>query len=141
MSASLWILPSADMDFWKINNEEMSVIIKWTRNCFEDYKELAYQFYECGYKTFEDVIKNGYDNIKSDMDYIVQALHNLGGEASYPEIYAEYERISGVQLTHGRKAGIRKSIEDHSSDSLNYKGREDLFYSVYGLGNGVWGLR
>lgn len=57
MSASLWILPSADMDFWKINNEEMSVIIKWTRNCFEDYKELAYQFYECGYKTFEDVIK------------------------------------------------------------------------------------
>ena len=42
------------MDFWKINNEEMSVIIKWTRNCFEDYKELAYQFYECGYKTFED---------------------------------------------------------------------------------------
>ncbi len=70
MSASLWILPSADMDFWKINNEEMSVIIKWTRNCFEDYKELAYQFYECGYKTFEDVIKNGYDNIKSDMWFL-----------------------------------------------------------------------
>lgn len=58
------------MDFWKINNEEMSVIIKWTRNCFEDYKELAYQFYECGYKTFEDVIKNGYDNIKSDMWFL-----------------------------------------------------------------------
>lgn len=70
MSASLWILHSADMDFWKINNEEMSVIIKWTRNCFEDYKELAYQFYECGYKTFEDVIKNGYDNIKSDMWFL-----------------------------------------------------------------------
>ena len=70
MSASLWILPSADMDFWKINNEEISVIIKWTRNCFEDYKELAYQFYECGYKTFEDVIKNGYDNIKSDMWFL-----------------------------------------------------------------------
>jgi|GEM_PF-328585 len=70
MSAFLWILPSADMDFWKINNEEMSVIIKWTRNCFEDYKELAYQFYECGYKTFEDVIKNGYDNIKSDMWFL-----------------------------------------------------------------------
>lgn len=70
MSASLWILPSADIDFWKINNEEMSVIIKWTRNCFEDYKELAYQFYECGYKTFEDVIKNGYDNIKSDMWFL-----------------------------------------------------------------------
>lgn len=85
-------------------------------------------------------IKEGMIDMKQ-LDYIVQALHNLGGEASYPEIYAEYERISGVQLTHSRKAGIRKSIEDHSSDSLNYKGREDLFYSVYGLGNGVWGLR
>lgn len=85
-------------------------------------------------------IKEGMIDMKQ-LDYIVQALHNLGGKASYPEIYAEYERISGVQLTHGLKAGIRKSIEDHSSDSLNYKGREDLFYSVYGLGNGVWGLR
>ena len=37
MGDSVWIWPSADMDFWKINNEETSVIIKWSRNCFEDY--------------------------------------------------------------------------------------------------------
>lgn len=66
MSNFLWIWPSADMDFWKINNEETSVNIKWSHNCFEDYKKLAYHFYECGYNTFIDVIESGHDNVKSD---------------------------------------------------------------------------
>lgn len=70
MGDSVWIWPSADMDFWKINNEETSVIIKWSRNCFEDYKALSYHFYECGYKTFADVIESGHDNVKSDMWFI-----------------------------------------------------------------------
>lgn len=68
-------------------------------------------------------------------------MKNLGGKANYAEIYEEYERISKVRLTLGRKAGIRKNIEDHSSDSMNYKGKEDLFYSVHGIGSGNWGLR
>lgn len=77
----------------------------------------------------------------TQVEYIVQALRNLGGKGSYSEIYSEYEQITGITLTSGRKAGIRKSIEDHSSDSMNYKGDEDLFYSVYGIGKGAWGLR
>lgn len=32
-------------------------------------------------------------------------------------------------------------MEDRSSDSAGFKHREDLFFSVYGLGHGVWGLR
>ena len=70
MGDSVCIWPSADMDFWKINNEETSVIIKWSRNCFEDYKALSYHFYECGYKTFADVIESGHDNVKSDMWFL-----------------------------------------------------------------------
>jgi hypothetical protein len=31
-------------------------------------------------------------------------------------------------------------VESHSSDSANYNGK-DIFYSVEGLGKGVWGLR
>ena len=72
---------------------------------------------------------------------IVQSLKNLGGVAYYSDIYTEYEQISGMTLTAGQKAGIRKCIEDHSSDSLNYKGKDDTFYSVDGLGSGRWGLR
>ena len=75
------------------------------------------------------------------LENIVQALKNLGGSAYYSDIYKEYERISGVSLTAGRKAGIRKCIEDHSSDSLNFKNKDDIFYSVDGLGSGYWGLR
>ena len=75
------------------------------------------------------------------LDIIVKALENLGGKGTYSEIYAEYEIITNSKLTYGRKAGIRKTIENHSSDSMNYKGNTDLFYSVCGIGNGVWGLR
>lgn len=77
----------------------------------------------------------------TQLQIIVLAIRNLGGKATYSQIYEEFEKISGTTLTQGRKAGIRKNIEDHSSDSMNYKGKEDLFYSVYGLGNGTWGLR
>jgi hypothetical protein len=37
---------------------------------------------------------------------------------------------------------VRRAIEDHSSDSENYRtGRLDLFYSVGGIRSGRWGLR
>ena len=72
---------------------------------------------------------------------IVQALHNLGGRAHYSQIYDEYEIITGREMTPSLKASIMKTIEDHSSDSRNFKGSDDFFYSVYGLGQGWWGLR
>ena len=77
----------------------------------------------------------------TQLEFIIQSMKNLGGKASYSQLYDEYEKISGINLTPGRKAGIRKNIEDHSSDSMNYKGKGDLFYSVHGVGNGTWGLR
>lgn len=70
MSDSVWIWPSENMDFWKINNEKTAITIKWSKNCFEDYKELSYHFYECGYKTVIDVIESGYNNVKSDMWFL-----------------------------------------------------------------------
>lgn len=60
------IWPSDDMNFWKINSDENKVMVKWSHNYFEDYKLLAYQFYECGCQTFDEVIRSGHDNIKSD---------------------------------------------------------------------------
>lgn len=72
MDDYLFEWPSEDMDFWKIIDKEMSVNIKWSRNCFEDYKKLAYQFYECGYKTFLYIVKDGKnDNEKPDMWFLV----------------------------------------------------------------------
>ena len=77
----------------------------------------------------------------AQLDDIILAFRKCGGSAPYAALYDAYEKITGRTLTPGVKAGIRKCIEDHSSDSANYKGKENLFYSVEGKGKGVWGLR
>lgn len=75
------------------------------------------------------------------LETTIQALRNLGGKAVYADIYDEYEKICGHNITDIQKAGIRKIIEVNSSDSKAYNGRNDIFYSVDGIGKGVWGLR
>ena len=70
MKELTWLCHSSNMSFCKINSETTSIAIKWSHNCFEDYKVLAYQFYECGYKTFDEVIGNGHDTMKSDMWFL-----------------------------------------------------------------------
>ena len=72
----------------------------------------------------------------TQLECIIQALRNLGGKANYRQIYREYENICGISLTKGQEAGIRKTIEDNSSDSQNFKGKNDIFYSVNGMGKG-----
>jgi hypothetical protein len=73
-------------------------------------------------------------------DDIVTALTNLGGSASYDDLYAEIGRIR-TSLPDSWKAVVRRRVQDLSSDSAGFKGGEDLFFSVDGLGAGVWGLR
>ena len=74
------------------------------------------------------------------LEILIFIIKDLGGKAAYKDIYSEYEKRTGKVLTCNTKAGIRKLIEDNSSDSANFKGN-DLFYSVFGKGKGVWGLR
>lgn len=75
------------------------------------------------------------------LDNIILALKKIGGKGRYSEIYLAYEEITGLEMTDGRKAGIRGTIERFSSDSDVYEGKGDFFYSVEGKGRGVWGLR
>jgi len=75
------------------------------------------------------------------LDDIILALENLGGLASLQDIYREIERIRAGRLSEHWQANVRAIIEDFSSDSLRYKGKRDIFYSVEGIGRGVWGLR
>ena len=72
------------------------------------------------------------------------ALSNLGGTAPLPQLYEEVRR---VRLAHGDtvppslKEVVRKELEYNSSDSTHWRGTRDLFFSVEGIGQGVWGLR
>lgn len=72
---------------------------------------------------------------------ILEALLSLGGAGTYDEIYAEVAaRRTG--LPKAWQEIIRRTIQEASTDSAAYRpGSEDLFYSVEGIGHGVWGLR
>ncbi len=76
------------------------------------------------------------------LNYIETALINLGGVSTYSQLYDEIELIrSNDELSTNWKATVRGVIERHSSDSEAYLGKKDIFYSVDGLGQGIWGLR
>ena len=76
------------------------------------------------------------------LDRVREILQLRGGEASLREVYDDMERLHGIVMTRGRQAGIRKEIERHSSHSALWDGfRPDVFYTVAGIGRGLWGLR
>ncbi|MDQ2153672.1 hypothetical protein [Limosilactobacillus fermentum] len=58
--------PSPDMDLWKISNKDYSVLVKWSHDCFADYKKLSYRFYSCGYTTFIKVSSDMNNHVLSD---------------------------------------------------------------------------
>ena len=68
------------------------------------------------------------------------AMENLGGIASLSDIYAEVKKVREGPYPSSFTATIRGTIENNSSDSAKFKGN-DIFFSVKGLGSGVWGLR
>ena len=72
---------------------------------------------------------------------LIQAFQQIGGEGHYIDIYDAVEKIKGKEnLTKSWKASVRGEIERFSKDSEKYNGKDDLFYSVNGIGKGIWGL-
>ncbi|WP_136657105.1 HNH endonuclease [Nitratireductor sp. XY-223] len=72
------------------------------------------------------------------------ALQNLNGKAQLKRLYEEVRSVrttAGLSTPTSLNAIVRKELEYNSSDSSNWQGRRDLFFSVDGLGAGVWGLR
>ena len=61
--------------------------------------------------------------------------------APLADIYEELRRLRPKPHPQNFDAIIRRTLENNSSDSDSYSGTNDLFYSVDGIGGGVWGLR
>jgi hypothetical protein len=70
MGLSNYFWPTDDMDFWKLINQEYQVEIRWSKDTFIDYRDLAYVFYKSGFHTFKNIIESGHDNVKSDMWFL-----------------------------------------------------------------------
>lgn len=75
--------------------------------------------------------------------HIVEALSELGGQAHLDEIVAKVVEIVPDHEAVDPAASVRARLQENSSDSHRFKGRNDLFASVYGLHAkaGVWRLR
>ncbi len=72
---------------------------------------------------------------------IIKALEILGGHAYYKDIYEKFSEIYCGELSKTWKKSIQSVIERHSSHSSVYKGGEDIFESVEGIGKGHWALK
>lgn len=75
------------------------------------------------------------------LDDIQQALAKLGGVASLEQLYGELKRLRRSSTTPKWRTTVRGIILKRSSNSTSFRGPDDLFYSVEGIGSGVWGLR
>lgn len=74
------------------------------------------------------------------VDDVYEALRALGGRAALMNIYREVEkrrRLGNRSVPKTLEATIRRTLEDHSSDSANFRG-EDLFANT---GRGEWKIR
>lgn len=75
------------------------------------------------------------------LEDVVKGLQNLNGVGSLAEIYEELRKLRAEPHPDSFDAIIRRTLESNSSDSEAFNGKDDIFYSVDGLGSGNWGLR
>ncbi len=79
---------------------------------------------------------------KTWLDWVVEAMAQLGGDAVYEDLYNQIQLIRPSPFTKQWKATVRKTIENNSSDSDNFReNNQDVFKSVGGKGSGHWALR
>ena len=74
-------------------------------------------------------------------DEIEAALKELNGSGSLKEIYdiiEKRDKLPSIHTNANWKDNVRATLQRHSN-STSY-GKKDIFYSVYGLGEGYWGL-
>lgn len=75
------------------------------------------------------------------IETIVTALRSLGGRARPAQIAAEIRRLFPGPHPRTLLNSVRGRLQECSSDSTLFLGKRDLFYSVHGIGGGIWGLR
>lgn len=71
------------------------------------------------------------------VDEIISAFRVLGGAARYDDLYEYIALTTTRDLTKQWKATVRRTIEDHSSDSKNFRSVDHFRHVEVGF----WGLR
>lgn len=74
---------------------------------------------------------------------IINALKNLGGSASLKEINQYIEKrdvLVSIRNNKNWTRNVSAVIQRHCNQTRSFTGGKNLFYSVYGIGEGFWGL-
>ncbi len=76
-------------------------------------------------------------------DDLIKALEMLGGSAHLDDIEEYIKRHSNRNFdnNHNIASTIRAELQSACSDAKQFRGKQDIFYSVKGFGTGIWGLR
>lgn len=72
-------------------------------------------------------------------DELIRGLKHFGGEAHRKELFDYINKTTTRNITEEFVRTLQKELERFSKDSTNFGGT-DIFYSVEGIGSGVWGL-
>ena len=84
---------------------------------------------------------------KLDTSYlaeIIRALKQLDGAGTLKEINSVIEQngtMPYIKSNKNWKRNVSATIQRHCKETRSYSGAEDIFYSVYGIGEGFWGLK
>lgn len=89
-----------------------------------------------------------YYSQKSKVTYlseITEALKSLGGKGHLNDIcrvIKERGKLQSIITDPDWDRQVSHELQAHSTDTQSYvEGNDDLFYSVDGIGSGIWGLR
>lgn len=72
-------------------------------------------------------------------DELIRGLKHFGREAHRQELFEYIRQTTTKNVTKEFIKTLQKELERLSKDSNNFSGT-DVFYSVDGIGSGVWGL-
>ena len=67
---------------------------------------------------------------------IVESMKEIGGYGTYNDLYNVIVKRNNMDFKANKhwKAAVRRTIENHSSDSDAFAHKKDIFYSVEGKG-------
>lgn len=134
-----WRIPDSNKDGIGIGQS-----FQWFGNGAEDFSEQLISYIDEYDKENTNTLEN-LNKTPTYLDEIVASLIDLNGMASLNEIYNQIESRNKLTYIHKNpnwRDAVRHNIQTHSSDAHSAKQvTEDIFYSVYGLGEGFWGLR
>lgn len=128
----------------ELQKDEELIEMMRSRMTDEEYPDKQYRTLaiDMGFyisRWYSDKVKTTY------LTEIIESLKVLGGKAHLSEIHAMMEKRDKLQSIHTNptwKQTVSATLQSHSSDTKSYnKKNKDLFYSVEGLGKGIWGLR